>query len=72
VLSAAGMGIVISFLQKPWGNLLALLNIGGFWLVFLQTMGMIGAGVLVYLALSKLFRMEELEILWQLVLRRKA
>jgi putative peptidoglycan lipid II flippase len=72
LLAAAGMGIVISFLQKPWGNLLAFLNVSGFWLVFLQTTGIIGAGILVYLILSKIFRMEELEILWKLMLRRKA
>ncbi|NLZ43705.1 MAG: murein biosynthesis integral membrane protein MurJ, partial [Clostridia bacterium] len=71
LLAAAGMGIVIGFLQEPWGRLLASFNIGGFGLIFLQTTGMIGAGILVYLVLSKLLRMEELEILWQLVLRRK-
>lgn len=71
LLSAAGMGVVIGLLQKPWGNFLALFNLSGFWLILFHTSGMIGVGLLVYLFLSKILRMEELEILWKLVRRRR-
>ena len=69
LLAAAGMGIVIAFLQEPWGRLLAFLNIGGFWLVFSNHRADRRR------SLSTLFSVNFFGWrnwrLWQLVLRRK-
>lgn len=70
-LAATGMGLVIALLKSPWTRLLLRSGLVGTWFVFFQTMGLIGIGLVAYLVLSRLFRMEELDIILKIIKRRR-
>jgi len=69
--AAAGMGLAIGLLKSPWNSVLRLAGLGGAWFILFQVIGMIGIGLIAYLAMSRLFHMEELEIIMKLIKRRR-